>query len=191
MFFNVMKGEDAYRASKSLGEKSFLWATNGEPHMIRRREILAKYGDQVRKLYGADVRTAIQVIAVVFAQFVIARHVRDWSWLAILPLSYVLSGTLNQNLFCAQHEISHCLAFKKPVYNHYLALFANMVLVVPMAVKFRVRSRRRSSRQHDEAHCIPFDFRSTITTTTCFLAWMAVMWICQPFLSRPTCVDCS
>jgi len=156
MFFNVMKGEDAYRASKSLGEKSFLWATNGEPHMIRRREILAKYGDQVRKLYGADVRTAIQVIAVVFAQFVIARHVRDWSWLAILPLSYVLSGTLNQNLFCAQHEISHCLAFKKPVYNHYLALFANMVLVVPMAVKFRVRSRRRSSRQHDEAHCIPF-----------------------------------
>lgn len=156
MFFNVMKGEDAYRASKSLGEKSFLWATNGEPHMIRRREILAKYGDQVRKLYGADVRTAIQVIAVVFAQFVIARHVRDWSWLAILPLSYVLSGTLNQNLFCAQHEISHCLAFKKPVYNHYLALFANMVLVVPMAVKFRVRPRRRSSRQHDEAHCIPF-----------------------------------
>ena len=139
MFFNVLKGEDAYRASKSLGEKSFLWATNGEPHMIRRREILAKYGEQVRKLYGADVRTAIQVIAVVLSQFVIARHVRDWSWLAILPLSYVLSGTLNQNLFCAQHEISHCLAFKKPIYNHYLALFANMVLVVPMAVKFRVR----------------------------------------------------
>ena len=137
MFVNVLKGEDAWRASKSLGQSSFVWATNGEPHMIRRREILAKYGDQVRQLYGSDVRTAIQVIAVVICQFVMARLVKDFSWLAILPLSYVLSGTLNQNLFCAQHEISHCLAFKKPAYNHYLALFANTVLVVPMAVKFR------------------------------------------------------
>ena len=137
MFVNVLKGEDAWRASKSLGQSSLVWATNGEPHMIRRREILAKYGDQVRQLYGSDVRTAIQVIAVVICQFVMARLVKDFSWLAILPLSYVLSGTLNQNLFCAQHEISHCLAFKKPAYNHYLALFANTVLVVPMAVKFR------------------------------------------------------
>ena len=126
-----------------------------------------------------------------------ARHVRDWSWLAILPLSYVLSGTLNQNLFCAQHEISHCLAFKKPVYNHYLALFANTVLVVPMAVKFRVRSRRRSSRQpltrltpSRPSLCLSI-FRSTITTITCSLAWTAATWICRPFSSPPTCVDCS
>lgn len=39
----------------------FHWVTNGEPHAIRRREILAKYGSEVRKLYGYDHKTAWQV----------------------------------------------------------------------------------------------------------------------------------
>lgn len=42
-----------------------------------------------------------------------------------------------QNLFCAQHEISHFLAFRKPAYNKALALFGNLPLVVPVAKKFR------------------------------------------------------
>ncbi len=41
----------------------FHWVTNGEPHSIRRREILAKYGDKVKKLYGYDVLTAWVVSA--------------------------------------------------------------------------------------------------------------------------------
>lgn len=36
-----------------------------------------------------------------------------------------------------QHEISHFLAFRKPLYNKLLALFGNLPLVVPVAVKFR------------------------------------------------------
>ena len=39
------------------GQK-FHWVTNGEPHAIRRREILSKYGSEVRKLYGYDHQTA-------------------------------------------------------------------------------------------------------------------------------------
>jgi sphingolipid delta-4 desaturase len=132
--FTVLKGQDALEASRNLGYK---WATNGEPHAIRRREILNKYGDQVRKLYGHDTKTAKIVFLVVVSQFIVARLVANFSWPAIAVLSYVVSGTLNQNLFCAQHEISHCLAFKKPQHNHWLALFANTCLVVPMAVKFR------------------------------------------------------
>lgn len=117
--------------------KTYYWVTNGEPHAIRRREILAKYGSEVRKLYGYDMRTAWIVLSVVVAQFVVAWTIRSWSWWLVAVLSYVVSGTLNQNLFCAQHEISHCLAFRKPVHNKILALVANMPLVVPMAVKFR------------------------------------------------------
>lgn len=37
------------------------WVTNGEPHSLRRREILDKYGDQIKKLYGYDHATAWQV----------------------------------------------------------------------------------------------------------------------------------
>lgn len=44
----------------AAGQK-YLWITNGEPHSIRRREILSKYGNEVRKLYGYDYRTGIQV----------------------------------------------------------------------------------------------------------------------------------
>lgn len=39
----------------------FYWIDSVEPHAVRRREILAKYGDQVRKLYGYDRSTAVQV----------------------------------------------------------------------------------------------------------------------------------
>ena len=42
-------------------EQEFLWVTNAEPHATRRREILAKHGPEVRKLYGTDTSTAWQV----------------------------------------------------------------------------------------------------------------------------------
>ncbi|KAL6777849.1 hypothetical protein ACKKBG_A15910 [Auxenochlorella protothecoides x Auxenochlorella symbiontica] len=115
----------------------FLWAGNGEPHAMRRRLILAKYGPEVRKLYGYDHATAWQVIGVMLLQVYMAWLVKDWSWGAVLVASYFISGTANQNLFSAQHEISHFLAFRRPLYNKILALASNMVLVVPVAVKFR------------------------------------------------------
>ena len=42
-------------------EHEFNWVTNAEPHATRRREILDKYGPQVRALYGYDNWTAVQV----------------------------------------------------------------------------------------------------------------------------------
>jgi sphingolipid 4-desaturase/C4-monooxygenase len=131
---SVLKGEDVLNTTVG---RSYRWVTNGEPHAIRRREILNKYGDEVKKLYGYDTKTAWIVFGVVVSQFVVAYAVRGWSWAALAVVSYVVSGTLNQNLFCAQHEISHCLAFRKPSHNKLLALFANLPLVVPVAVKFR------------------------------------------------------
>ena len=45
----------------SLLRSRFLWVSSGEPHAIRRRELLSKYGEQIRKLYGYDHATAYQV----------------------------------------------------------------------------------------------------------------------------------
>ena len=39
----------------------FFWVDSNEPHAQRRKAVLAKYGNQVRKLYGYDNKTAYQV----------------------------------------------------------------------------------------------------------------------------------
>lgn len=41
-------------------ENDFYWVSDAEPHSRRRKQMLAKYGDQVRALYGYDVSTAYQ-----------------------------------------------------------------------------------------------------------------------------------
>ena len=45
----------------SHSEEEFFWVDSNEPHAQRRKAVLAKYGSQVRKLYGYDNRTAYQV----------------------------------------------------------------------------------------------------------------------------------
>jgi sphingolipid delta-4 desaturase len=79
----------------------------------------------------------MQVLSVVLTQFIVAYLVKDWAWWKLWIVAYIISGTLNQNLFCAQHEISHCLAFRKPFHNRVLAIIGNLPLVVPVANKFR------------------------------------------------------
>ncbi len=44
-------------------ENAFDWTTSIEPHAARRRAILAKYGPEVRALYGTDPWTGVQVRA--------------------------------------------------------------------------------------------------------------------------------
>ena len=44
-----------------LNGEQFFWVDSNEPHAQRRKAVLAKYGNQVRKLYGYDNRTAYQV----------------------------------------------------------------------------------------------------------------------------------
>lgn len=58
--------------------------------------------------------------------------------------AYVLAGTASQNLFTAQHELSHFLAFRKPLYNRILSIASNCPLVIPMATSFR--------KYHQEHH---------------------------------------
>lgn len=78
-----------------------------------------------------------QVLAVIATQFAMAWYVKDLAWWKVMIAAYAISGTLNQNLFTAQHEISHYLAFRTPSFNRWLALLGNLPLVVPVAVKFR------------------------------------------------------
>ena len=59
----------------------------------------------------------------------------DWKFLAT---AYVVGATSNQNLFLAIHEISHNLAFRSPLANRLLAIFANLPIGLPYSAAFRV-----------------------------------------------------
>ena len=77
-------------------------------------------------------------------EIVMAWAVRDMPWWKVLLAAYVLAGTASQNLFTAQHELSHFLAFRKPLYNRILSIASNCPLVIPMATSFR--------KYHQEHH---------------------------------------
>ena len=86
----------------------------------------------------------MQVVAVTLLQTACAVLLRDAAWWKVFLAAYTIGGTLSQNLFTAQHELSHFLAFKTPVYNKVLSLASNCPLVVPMATSFR--------KYHQEHH---------------------------------------
>lgn len=106
-------------------------------------------------------------------QVVMAYIVRDMSWWKVLVAAYVVSGTASQNLFCAQHELSHFLAFKKPVYNRILSLLSNCPLVVPMATAFR--------KYHQEHHSHLVSFCSN--EESALFSFSLVRSYCEHFTS--------
>jgi sphingolipid 4-desaturase/C4-monooxygenase len=79
---------------------------------------------------------------VVFLQITCAYLLRDASILSwkFLVTAYVIGATANQNLFLAIHEISHNLAFRSPMANRLLAIFANLPIGLPYSAAFRVRA---------------------------------------------------
>ena len=99
----------------------------------------------------------LQVGFVCCVQLVMAYVVRDMPWWKIVFAGYTVSGTANQNLLSAQHELSHFLAFKRPLYNRILSILSNCPVVVPMAVAFRKYHQEHHSHlvSIGESSCIP------------------------------------
>lgn len=92
--------------------------------------------------YGLELKivfvvVVLQITVVVVLQLWTATLLRNASWLKILGIAYFFGSFLNHNLFLAIHELSHNLAFSKPVYNRWLGIFANLPIGVPMSVTFQ------------------------------------------------------
>ncbi|KAJ5081977.1 Sphingolipid delta(4)-desaturase [Penicillium argentinense] len=97
------------------------------------------YRIKVTKLCGPEPFTKYVVFGVVATQLTSAYLLRntsilDWRFLAT---AYLIGATANQNLFLAIHEISHNLAFRSPLANRLLAIFANLPIGVPYSAAFR------------------------------------------------------
>lgn len=123
-------------APKSAND--WVWTYQEEPHRTRRNQII-KAHPEVTKLCGHEPLTKWVVLLVVSIQVAAAYFVKDsalFSWRFFLT-AYIVGATANQNLFLAIHEISHNLAFRSPMANRLLAVFANLPIGIPYSASFR------------------------------------------------------
>ncbi|KAG9792262.1 dihydroceramide delta(4)-desaturase, partial [Aureobasidium melanogenum] len=130
-------GDKADQGQKSIEDK-FFWTYTEEPHRTRRQAII-KAHKEVLQLCGPEPLTKYLVLSVVILQIICAGLLRNspvFSWPFLLT-AYFVGATANQNLFLAIHEISHNLAFRRPLYNRLLAIFANLPIGVPYSAGFR------------------------------------------------------
>ncbi|KAJ5747803.1 uncharacterized protein N7511_009499 [Penicillium nucicola] len=126
------------QAPEALVDDHFFWTYTEEPHRSRRQAII-KAHPEVTKLCGPEPLTKWVVFGVVSLQVICAILLRNTSMLdwRFLATAYVIGATCNQNLFLAIHEISHNLAFRSPMANRLLAIFANFPIGVPYSAAFR------------------------------------------------------
>lgn len=94
---------------------------------------------QVTKLCGPEPLTKYVVLFVVSLQILCAYLLRATPFLSwpFFLTAYLVGATANQNLFLAIHEISHNLAFRSPLANRLLAIFANLPIGIPYSASFR------------------------------------------------------
>jgi len=136
------KGGAPEKKMSQMPLNDYYWETTDEPHASRRKEILKKY-PEIKELFGHDPNFKYQVVLVVAAQLVSAYALRHGpssvpgGWWTFLAYAYVVGGTLQHNLMLAMHELSHNLGFKSPIQNRIFAMFANIPLNFPSAIKFK------------------------------------------------------
>ena len=122
--------------ARTNGKRDFSWSYTDEPHFSRRREILAAH-PEIRHLFGVEPLTFPIVVSIFVVQLLVASLLSSSPWYIILPLAYLLGGTLNHSLQLAVHELSHNLCFEAPLLNKLAAIFANLATGFPSSVSFQ------------------------------------------------------
>jgi sphingolipid delta-4 desaturase len=114
----------------------FSWSDAPEPHAERRRAMLLAH-PEVRELFGPCPRTKYVCTLLVAAQLLAAYLLRDSSWWLIVLVGYVFGGVVNHALLLAIHELSHNLAFQRPLHNRLFGFFVNLPIGLPVSATFR------------------------------------------------------
>lgn len=91
----------------------------------------------MRDLFGADLTSAVWVLGLVTAQFVLAMWTGRHSLWLLLGMSATVGAIIAHALGVLIHEASHNLVFKRTWKNKLLAIVANMPHGAPAAIEFR------------------------------------------------------
>jgi sphingolipid delta-4 desaturase len=113
----------------------YIHVTHGEPHAQRGRRMLAAH-PELRSLAGTEPRSAIWTLLLVVAQIALALAVGRRSWMIWAPAAYLIGATIDHALWSLIHDTCHNLVFRWRTANRWVAILANLPLVVPGAISF-------------------------------------------------------
>jgi sphingolipid 4-desaturase/C4-monooxygenase len=115
----------------------YYWSDEREPHFDRRKAIMESH-PEVTSLIGIDTTMKYKTIVLVAVQMTIAFYASQLGWIPFLLVAYFIGASISHALFLAIHEITHYLAFESKRNNNILAFFANIPIVLPYAMSFKV-----------------------------------------------------
>jgi sphingolipid delta-4 desaturase len=117
-----------------------------EPHPERRKRILASH-PEVKALFGRHPATAGWVFFLVALQIAVAYGLRESPFWVLLIASYTVGACANHALWVLIHECTHNLVFKTRVGNSWLQIIANLPIIFPSAMSFRIYHLQHHSHQ--------------------------------------------
>jgi len=176
--------------SNSSAPVDYEWSYTDEPHASRRKVILAKY-PQIKNLYGYDSTTKYVCTWWVVSQLLLAWLLRDAGWGPIFVIAYCYGGFAAQALFLGMHEISHNLAFAKPLHNKLFGCFANLATVIPhfsMFQKFHMEHHQYQGVEGIDSD-VPSRWEGLFFTNalkkTIWVLIQPFFYITRPFFVKP------
>jgi sphingolipid 4-desaturase/C4-monooxygenase len=115
----------------------FTVTQSSDPHRKNRLRYLRER-PEVRELFGYDRRTAVLggLGAVVLQRFAV-HHGRLASAALLVGVAYTLGAVLNHFSGVVIHEAAHNLCAKTTTANRWVAMLANVPVIVPSAMSFR------------------------------------------------------
>ena len=128
--------------------KDFFRSDAGEPHAIRRKEILAAH-PEIAELFGADSRPVPYVLMIIASQLALAYFQKYMSWPVFFLVAWIYGGAASHALSLMTHELSHNLVFDTKSYNDYFGIFCNIGMGIPSSTMFK--------RYHMEHHMFQGD----------------------------------
>mmetsp|Transcript_19981 Transcript_19981/g.32950 ORF Transcript_19981/g.32950 Transcript_19981/m.32950 type:complete len:381 (+) Transcript_19981:207-1349(+) len=136
---DILTGDHGLEEQVKL--KDFIWTLTDEPHAARRKEMIKELGPKIQSLMGHEPMTKYYVTVLLLIHIGIGIWIRDdalWGGtLKFWLVAYVFGGSLAQNLFLANHEVSHNLAFKSQWANKVYGIIVNTPMLVPYFISFK------------------------------------------------------
>jgi sphingolipid delta-4 desaturase len=118
-----------------MQQADFFRTTTTQPHVGRGRELLAAH-PELRSLAGPAPVTALWTVTLVAMQMALGLLVGHRAWWLWLPVAYVVGATIDHALWVLIHECCHCLVFRRRMANRFVAILANVPLMIPGAMSF-------------------------------------------------------